>query len=114
MLILYFYLHFFPLFISILYHLYLTSLEPRTSDRVLILDEVFVDEPDQVHDLVEVFFPEPTRSSISVEGFLKELNSYSSSCFVSSPRSTALLSASVSRRCGKVWSALSILFSPSL
>ena len=51
----------------------LTSLEPRTSDRVLVLGEVFVDKLDQVLNLVEVFFPEPTRSSISVEGFLEEL-----------------------------------------
>jgi hypothetical protein len=73
MLILYFYLHFFPFYFNFISILYLTSLEPRTIDRVLILDEVFVDELGRVLDLVEVFFPESTRSSISVEGFLEEL-----------------------------------------
>ena len=73
MLILYFYLHFFPFYINFISILYLMSLELRTIHRVLVLDEVFVDELDQVLDLVEVFFPELTHSSISVEGFLEEL-----------------------------------------
>jgi hypothetical protein len=47
--------------------------KPRTIDRVLVLNEAFVDELDRVLDLVEVFFPEPTHSLISVEGFLEDL-----------------------------------------
>jgi hypothetical protein len=73
MLILYFSLHIFPFYVNFISILYLKSLEPRNRDRVLVFDEVFVDELDQVLNLVKVFFPEPTRSSISVKGFLKEL-----------------------------------------
>jgi hypothetical protein len=74
------FIYIFPLFISIFSSSRKPSTEieervgsgkkPQTIDRVLVLDEVFVDELDRVLDLVEVFFPEPTRSSISVEGFL--------------------------------------------
>jgi hypothetical protein len=36
----------------------LTSLEPRTNDRVLVLGAVFLDELDRVLDLVEGFLEE--------------------------------------------------------
>ncbi len=50
----------------------LTSLEPRTSDRVLILGTVFVDELDQVLDLVEGFVEELKLVLDLIEGFLEE------------------------------------------
>ncbi len=50
------------------------SRDVQVLDRVLVLDEVFVDELERVLYLVVVFFfTESTRSSISVEGFLEEL-----------------------------------------
>jgi hypothetical protein len=51
----------------------LTSLEPQTSDRVLVLGEVFVDELDRVLDLVEGFLGELKLVLDLVEGFLEEL-----------------------------------------
>ncbi len=51
----------------------LTSLEPRTSDRVLIFGEGFLDELDRVLDLVEGFLGELKLVLELVEGFLEEL-----------------------------------------
>jgi hypothetical protein len=51
----------------------LTSLEPRTSDRVLVLAEGFLDELDRVLDLVEGFLGELKLVLELVEGFLEEL-----------------------------------------
>ncbi len=58
----------------------LTSLEPRTSDQVLILGEVF--------------FPERTCYSNSVGGFLEELKRTRTRQVVWSPRPTALAALS--------------------
>ncbi len=52
----------------------LTSLEPRTSDRVLVLGEGFLGELDRVLDLVEGFLGELKLVLDLVEGFLEELN----------------------------------------
>jgi hypothetical protein len=51
----------------------LTSLEPRTSDRVLVLGEGFLGELDRVLDLVEGFLGELKLVLELVEGFLEEL-----------------------------------------
>jgi hypothetical protein len=51
----------------------LTSLEPPTSDRVLVLGEGFLDELDEVLDLVEGFLGELKLVLELVEGFLEEL-----------------------------------------
>jgi hypothetical protein len=51
----------------------LTRLEPRTSDRVLILGEVFLDKLDRVLDLVEGFLGELKLVLDLIEGFLEEL-----------------------------------------
>jgi hypothetical protein len=51
----------------------LTSLEPRTSDRVLVLGAVFLDELDRVLDLVEGFVEELKLVLDLVEGFPEEL-----------------------------------------
>jgi len=51
----------------------LTSLEPRTSDRVLVLGEGFLGELDWVLDLVEGFLGELKLVLKLVEGFLEEL-----------------------------------------
>jgi hypothetical protein len=51
----------------------LTSLEPRTSDRALVLGEGFLGELDRVFDLVEGFLGELKLVLELVEGFLKEL-----------------------------------------
>jgi hypothetical protein len=51
----------------------LTSLEPRTSDRVLVLGQGFLDELDRVLDLVEGFLGELKLVLELVEGFLEEL-----------------------------------------
>jgi hypothetical protein len=48
-------------------------LEPRTIDRVLDLDEVFVEELKLVLDLEEVFVEELKLVLDLVEGFLEEL-----------------------------------------
>jgi hypothetical protein len=50
-----------------------SSLEPQTSDRVLILGEGFLDELDRVLDLVEGFLGELNLVLELVEGFLEEL-----------------------------------------
>jgi hypothetical protein len=51
----------------------LTSLEPRTSDRALVLGEGFLGELDRVLDLVEGFLGELKLVLGFVEGFLEEL-----------------------------------------
>ena len=51
----------------------LTSLEPRTSNRVLVLGEGFLGELDRVIDLVEGFLGELKLVLALVEGFLEEL-----------------------------------------
>ena len=51
----------------------LTSLEPRTSDRVLVLGAVFLDELDRVLDLVEGFVEELKLVLDLIEGFPEEL-----------------------------------------
>ena len=51
----------------------LTSLEPGTSDRVLVLGEGFLGELDRVLDLVEGFLGELKLVLELVEGFLEEL-----------------------------------------
>jgi hypothetical protein len=51
----------------------LTSLEPRTSNRVLVLGEGFLGELDRVLDLVEGFQGELKLVLDLVEGFLQEL-----------------------------------------
>ncbi len=51
----------------------LTSLEPRTSDQVLVLGEGFLGELDRVLDLVKGFLGELKLILDLVEGFLKEL-----------------------------------------
>jgi hypothetical protein len=49
------------------------DLEPRTSDRVLVLGEGFLGELDRVLDLVEDFLGELKLVLDLVEGFLEEL-----------------------------------------
>jgi hypothetical protein len=51
----------------------LTSLEPRTSDRVLVLGEGFLGKLKLALDLVEGFLGELKRVLDLVEGFLEEL-----------------------------------------
>jgi hypothetical protein len=51
----------------------LTSLEPGTSDRVLVLGEGFLGELDRLLDLVESFLGELKLVLDLVEGFLEEL-----------------------------------------
>ena len=51
----------------------LTSLEPRTSDRLLVLNKGFLGELDRVLDLVEGFLGELKLILELVEGFLEEL-----------------------------------------
>jgi hypothetical protein len=51
----------------------LTRLKPRTSDRVLVLGKVFLDELDRVLNLVEGFLGELKLVLDFVEGFLEEL-----------------------------------------
>jgi hypothetical protein len=82
-------LHFFPFYINFISILYLTSLQPQTSDRVLVLGEGFLGELDRVLDLVEGFLGELKLVLELVEGFLEELKLVSSSSFVSSFNSLA-------------------------
>ena len=51
----------------------LTSLEPRTSDRALVLGEGFLGELARLLDLVEGFLGELKLVLELVEGFLEEL-----------------------------------------
>jgi hypothetical protein len=51
----------------------LTSLEPRTSERVLVLGEGFLGELDRVIDLVKYFLGELKLVLELVKGFLEEL-----------------------------------------
>ena len=51
----------------------LTSLEPRTSDRALVLGEGFLGELDRVLDLLEGFLRELKLLLDLVKGFLEEL-----------------------------------------
>ncbi len=72
----------------------LTSLEPRTSDQVLVLGEVFVDKLDQVLDLVEVFFSWTDSFLDLSRGFSRRAKTRTRTrLVVLSPRPTALTAA---------------------